>query len=89
MRNARSSTNRSRIQRRGITVEGTIRCHPGSRDVYLEDDSDRIRVLLREEDRKNVDDGTRVRITNGHTSVLRDEVRLGIPRNGTFEVLGE
>ena len=81
----------------GINVQGkiegkdevrTMDTKYGKRKVcnlYLTDDSGRIKVAIWGEDAEKVKDGDCISIEGGYTTIFRNEVQLNNPRNGKIE----
>ena len=83
----------------GINVQGkiegkgevkTMDTKYGKRKVcnlYLTDDSGRIKVAIWGEDAEKVKDGDCISIEGGYTTTFRNEVQLNNPRNGKVEII--
>ena len=81
----------------GINVQGkiegkgevkTMDTKYGKRKVcnlYLTDDSGRIKVAIWGEDAEKVKDGDCISIEGGYTTTFRNEIQLNNPRNGKIE----
>ena len=81
----------------GINVQGKIEGNDkvrtmdtkyGKRKVcnlYLVDDSGRIKVAIWGEDAEKVKDGDCISIEGGYTTTFRNEIQLNNPRNGKIE----
>tara|TARA_B100001146_G_C15815980_1_gene278878 strand:- start:36 stop:455 length:420 start_codon:yes stop_codon:yes gene_type:complete len=83
----------------GINVQGkiegkdevrTMDTKYGKRKVcnlYLTDDSGRIKVAIWGEDAEKVKDGDCISIEGGYTTTFSNEVQLNNPRNGKVEII--
>ena len=86
--------------RNNINIEGTVERKGESRtvnkkaggtidvcDAYLVDESGEIKLTLWGDDIPKVQDGSKVKITNGYTNTFKGEVSLTKGKYGQLEVL--
>ena len=86
--------------RNGIDIEGTVERKGEPRtvnkkaggtidvcDAYLVDESGEIKLTLWGDDIPKINDGSRVKITNGYTNTFKGEVSLTKGKYGKLEVL--
>ncbi len=92
------TTEEAKNLRNGIDIEGTVERKGESRtvsmksggtidvcDAYLVDQAGEIKLTLWAEDIQAVNDGDKIKITNGYTSSFKGEVSVGKGKHGKLE----
>ena len=95
-----TTTEEAKNMRNGINIEGTIERKGETRtvnkkaggtidvcDAYLVDDAGEIKLTLWGDDIPKINDGSRVKITNGYTNTFKGEVSLTKGKYGQLEVV--
>jgi len=86
--------------RNNINIEGTVERKGEPRtvnkkaggtidvcDAYLVDESGEIKLTLWGDDIQKINDGSKIKITNGYTNTFKGEVSLTKGKYGTLEVV--
>jgi len=94
------NTIRAKEMRTGINIKGEITNKSPTRtinlksggtldtcDAFLVDEVGKIKIQLWGEDVKRVDNGSKVKITNGYTNSFKGEISLTKGKYGSLEVL--
>ncbi len=94
------NTEEAKNMRSGVDIEGTISKKGEARtvnkkaggtidvcDAYLTDDAGEIKLTLWGEDIPKINDGDKVKITNGYTNSFKGEVALTKGKFGQMEVV--
>jgi len=95
-----TTAEQAKNMRSDINIEGTVERKGEPRtvnkkdggtidvcDAYLVDESGEIKLTLWGDDIPKVQDGSKVKITNGYTNTFKGEVSLTKGKYGTLEVL--
>ncbi len=95
-----TTTEEAKNMRSGIDIEGTVERKGETRtvnkkaggtidvcDAYLVDDSGEIKLTLWGDDIPNINDGSKVKITNGYCNEFQGEKQLTAGKFGKLEVV--
>jgi replication factor A1 len=95
-----TTTEEAKNMRNGIDIEGTVERKGETRtvnkkaggtidvcDAYLVDGAGEIKLTLWGDDIANINDGTKLKITNGYTNTFKGEVSLTKGKYGKMEII--